>query len=139
MHIRSRAILFNKDNEVLLVRHKGVADWWCLPGGHIDEGEQAVESMHRELREELDLEGVDLKLRYVTEIPHIESIEFLFVGKVEDTSFLERVGSHNHELEELAFHDILAGNVNVKPVELQEMIRRGNMFEEKIEHEIIKS
>ncbi|MEM7333447.1 MAG: NUDIX domain-containing protein [Chloroflexota bacterium] len=51
-----------KENKVLMTLR---SDWeiWCLPGGHVDEGESVAEAAIREAREEV---GVDVALtRYV--------------------------------------------------------------------------
>lgn len=63
----SRVLLFNPQNEILLVRFAiprpdgQVFVFWCAPGGEIEPGESPTEAMHREIAEELglklDLEG----------------------------------------------------------------------------------
>ena len=50
--------IVHRDNKVLMVkhRHRGM-EWWCLPGGAIDDGESPQEAMLRELAEECCVEG----------------------------------------------------------------------------------
>ncbi len=56
--LRVSAIL-HRGTQVLLVRHrKGDRDYWLLPGGGVEGGEQLEEALRRELREECDLEDV---------------------------------------------------------------------------------
>lgn len=52
------ALLVDEDGRVLLTRRAGTPGegLWDLPGGFIDEGEDALETLRRELREELGVE-----------------------------------------------------------------------------------
>lgn len=61
-----RALLLDDDDHVLLVHF----DWegleieggfWACPGGGIDPGESPRDALHRELAEELGLEGADIR------------------------------------------------------------------------------
>ncbi len=61
LHRVAADILIARDGEVVLIRRgvepfKGV---WCLPGGHVEEGEQVREAAVREAREET---GLDIKV-----------------------------------------------------------------------------
>ena len=51
-----KAIIFNKNNQVLVVKETG-RDWWDLPGGGMDHGESVEIALGRELREEVSLVG----------------------------------------------------------------------------------
>lgn len=51
-----KAVIFNKDNQVLVVKETG-RDWWDLPGGGMDHGESVEIALARELREEVSLVG----------------------------------------------------------------------------------
>ena len=53
--LKSRAILVNSSNEILVANYGGVL---LLPGGSIDGKETPEEAIHRELREEI---GVDMQ------------------------------------------------------------------------------
>jgi 8-oxo-dGTP diphosphatase len=53
------AIIRNERGEILLAQRppgKEMAGSWEFPGGKIEPGESAVEALHRELREELELD-----------------------------------------------------------------------------------
>jgi 8-oxo-dGTP diphosphatase len=56
--LRVSAIL-HRGSQVLLVRHrKGERDYWMLPGGGVEGGEQLEDALCRELREECDLADI---------------------------------------------------------------------------------
>ena len=65
-----RVILLDGNQRMLLVRqrHEG-KDIWMVPGGGIEEGENAVEAGIREVREETGLDiGIDRLLWHVDEV-----------------------------------------------------------------------
>jgi 8-oxo-dGTP pyrophosphatase MutT (NUDIX family) len=51
-----KAVIFNDDGQVLVVKERG-RDWWDIPGGGIDHGEAIKEALARELNEEVSLQG----------------------------------------------------------------------------------
>src|SRR5947199_6468462 len=55
MTLGVRALVIDEQNRVLLVRHTYVAGWH-LPGGGVEKGETALDSLTRELREEGNIE-----------------------------------------------------------------------------------
>lgn len=78
------AIVTNEKNEILVLDHYfRLRHSWGLPGGFIDHGEQPVEGIRREIREETNLELEDIQfLRLRTINKHIE-ITFKAKGKGE--------------------------------------------------------
>ena len=55
-------IIKNKEGKILLQRRQGTKLWpgfLALPAGHIDEGENAIDAVIREAREELSIEIIE--------------------------------------------------------------------------------
>jgi phosphoglycolate phosphatase len=59
------ALIFNSQNEMLMVRTQKWSNMWGIPGGKIKLGESSLAALHREIKEETDLE--------------IEQVEFVLV------------------------------------------------------------
>ena len=51
-----KAIIFNDAGKVLFVKESG-RDWWDLPGGGMDHGEDIKAAIAREMKEEVNLTG----------------------------------------------------------------------------------
>jgi len=63
--ISQKAIVFNKEGKFLTLHRTSTApsnpDKWDFPGGDLDFGEDTIEGMTREIKEEAGLEVKDLK------------------------------------------------------------------------------
>lgn len=84
-------IFLIKDDAILLGKRKNCygEGTWALPGGHLEQGESIKECAKRELKEELDIEGLEFKLISVAdcinERGHYVHISFLlekFTGEI---------------------------------------------------------
>ena len=64
------AIIRNEEGEILLTRRnvEPFKGQWCLPGGHIDENEEALEAVIREAKEETGLDFEAEFFSYADEI-----------------------------------------------------------------------
>lgn len=54
-------LIIEQDNRIVLIKRKYAPfkDHWCLPGGHVEHGEQVTDAAIREAREET---GIDVEI-----------------------------------------------------------------------------
>jgi ADP-ribose pyrophosphatase YjhB (NUDIX family) len=72
--ISLKALVFNDNGEVLLVKESG-RDVWDIPGGGIDHGETIKDAISRELKEEVNLIGdFDYQVIFVESPKFVEDI-----------------------------------------------------------------
>jgi 8-oxo-dGTP diphosphatase len=77
---------YQDDKEYILLTQRKVTPYngkWCLPGGHIEQNETAVEAVKREVREETGLVFFPVFFNYFDEIipeQHIHAVPLIFKG-----------------------------------------------------------
>jgi 8-oxo-dGTP pyrophosphatase MutT (NUDIX family) len=54
--VSMKSLIRNEKNEILVVKETG-RDWWDLPGGGMDHGEDIKSAIAREMKEEVNLYG----------------------------------------------------------------------------------
>ncbi len=70
-----KCIVMNELDEILLVKESG-RDWWDLPGGGMDHGENIKSAIAREMKEEVNLTGdFTYKIVHVDDPKELENIK----------------------------------------------------------------
>lgn len=62
-----RAVAVVHDGRRVLLHRAARDDWWSLPGGRVEHGEPAVDTLRREMREELGVDVHPRRLLWVME------------------------------------------------------------------------
>lgn len=77
--VTAGAVIFNDKREVLLLKHRFRAgSGWGLPGGFMEQGEQPIDTLRRELREEIGLEVDDVEVFAARSFRKPKQVEVLF-------------------------------------------------------------
>jgi phosphoglycolate phosphatase len=64
------ALIFNDPGEVLMIHTHKWSDLWGIPGGKIKSGEPSVDALRREIKEETDLDVMDIEFILVQDCIH---------------------------------------------------------------------
>ncbi|MCX6757962.1 MAG: NUDIX domain-containing protein [Candidatus Nomurabacteria bacterium] len=103
--VRCRAVIVH-EGKLLVVKHNHGLDFYALPGGHMEWGENIEDAMKREIFEEFGIEPQIGRLLYIHNFIEKEtkqSIEFFFeITNSRDYLDIKKLkGTHSHELSEI--------------------------------------
>jgi nucleoside triphosphatase len=80
------ALIVNQRGEILLIRSHKWHDQYVIPGGHVELGEQLVDALTREVKEETGLEIYDARFLCLQEFIHDDAYwkrrHFIFLDYV---------------------------------------------------------
>lgn len=80
--VTAGAIVFDDSGKVLLLKHRfRVGSGWGLPGGFLEAGEQPLDALRRELREEIGIEVRDVEIFLTRSFRKPQQVEVLFRGR----------------------------------------------------------
>lgn len=106
--VRTRGIIVH-DDKILVMKHKADYYYFALPGGHMEPGENVIDSTKREITEELGIEPKIGRLLFINNFTREEaqSVEFFFeVTNGKDYLDTTNIGgTHKHEFVELCWMD----------------------------------
>ena len=133
--IRCRAVIIH-DGKLLGVKHAAEADYFALPGGHLEWGESILDCMKREVFEELGVEPKIGRLLYVNNIidrQGKQSIGFFFeITNPEDFTDISKLGgTHKYELFDIRWLQKGDGK-NIKPPQLRIELDNGTILSDTV-------
>ncbi|MEI6835528.1 MAG: NUDIX hydrolase [Candidatus Falkowbacteria bacterium] len=108
-HIGAGVLIFNKSNQLLIVK-PNYKEGWSIPGGGVDTDESPEAAAIRETKEEisLDLENITLICIEYTLKRGIkpETLQFIFYGGELDANEINKISLDKNEHSEFKFVDI---------------------------------
>jgi 8-oxo-dGTP diphosphatase len=90
--VTAGAVIQNEKGQILLLKHTFRAgSGWGLPGGFLEGGEQPVEGLRRELREEIGLELEHIEFFTARSFKKPQQVEILFRGFTSGSAELKSI------------------------------------------------
>jgi len=78
------ALILNSKDEFLMLQFNPPSNRWHFPGGRLDEGDEAVEGLIREVKEETDLDIYDIKPIFTKIFTSERKYGIFFLAKVKE-------------------------------------------------------
>lgn len=126
--IKCRSIILN-DDKILVVKHGLHADYYALPGGHIEVEENPKECIEREIFEEFGIKPEVGQLLYINQYTGYYGenfMEFFFeIKNCQDYLDIDKLkGSHSHELIDILWVS-KEEDIKILPKKLNEDFKNG--------------
>lgn len=88
MRTSVRALIQGDGFTLLIRRSRGNETYYVLPGGGVEEGEEIIETLKREVREELSVEGVvgEKLLEFIDSYNNLNTLHIVFKVGIGDQS-----------------------------------------------------
>lgn len=127
--IRCRGLIVN-EGRLLVVKHTEESDFYALPGGKLDKGENVEECVIREIKEELGVEVANPELKYVYRWEDKnggDNLDFCFkIPNGEDfVDLSNNERSHSFEIVELRWME-KGEDLNLLPKEIKEEFNKNS-------------
>ena len=132
--VRTRGIIMC-DEKILVMKHKSDYYYYALPGGHMELGESVIDSIKREIIEELGITPQIGRLLYINNFKgeEVQSVEFFFeITNGKDYLDTESIGgTHKHEFVELCW---VGRNDNkiILPKPIQDNLNNGTILSDTV-------
>ncbi len=91
MRISAKVICFNQEGKILLNKGKTLyqdKEFWCVPGGGVEEGESIYQAAEREVLEESGYRVKVDKIVFIQDYEHSNNernVEIFLVGKIDES------------------------------------------------------
>ncbi|MET8298177.1 NUDIX domain-containing protein [Streptomyces sp. NPDC005180] len=138
---RVRAVLVTADDTMLVIRRTkpGVPEYWVLPGGGVEPGDESREAaLHREIHEEIAGKADIVRLLHTMESD--EERQLFYLARIQTWSFEDRTGPEfsaegrgEYALEEIPLTVEGLDGISLKPDEIAHVLR-GAMETGALEH-----
>lgn len=83
MRQAARAIIIHNQNLLLMKRNKFGQQYYCLPGGGIEPGEKADQTVLREVYEEASIRVANPRLAFIEDTPAPFGTQYIFICEYE--------------------------------------------------------
>ena len=135
--VRCRAIIVH-EGKLLVMKHRSETPHFVLPGGHMDQGEDVLECITREIFEELGIAPTIGRLLYVYTFAFdgVQSVEFLFEVKNGADYFAAPTlgGTHAHEFVDVRWVSPNEEGIRILPSMVQEDFAKGTLLSDEVHY-----